>query len=102
VYDYRIPNDWGSGWHGEVALTPLVAPAQDWLIVITLPEGTAIRQGWGAQIAWIDDEVRFTPPSWSSPIPVGGSFAPGFIGTGPIPPDSHVAVYVNGVRCDRI
>jgi hypothetical protein len=102
VYDYRILNDWGSGWQGEIALTPMAAPAQDWLVVITLPEGTAIRQGWKAQISWIDDEVRFTPPPWSGPIPVGGSFGPGFLGTGPIPSHAHIAAYVNGARCDRI
>lgn len=102
VYDYTILSDWGTGWQAEIALSPLSAPAQDWLVVITLPEGTTIRQGWKAQIVWIDDEVRFTPPPWGGPIPVGGSFGPGFIGTGPIPPDSHVAAYVNGTRCDRI
>lgn len=100
LYDYTIVNAWGSGWQGEVSLTPLVDPGEDWLIVITLPDGTTIDQGWKAQITWLDDEVRFTPPAWSSPIPVGGSFGPGFIGSGPIPPDSNVTAYVNDTPCD--
>jgi DNA-binding CsgD family transcriptional regulator len=90
--------DRAAGRH-RVAVTEHAVPFQ---FVITLPDGTAIRQGWNAQIVWLGDEVRFSPPPWSGPIPVGTTFGPGFLGTGPVPPDSHVAAYVNGARCDRI
>lgn len=99
VFEYSIVNDWGSGWQGRVLLSPLVDPGEDWLVVITLPEGTVIQQGWKAQIKWVDDKVRFTPPAWAPPIPVGGWDGPGFIGTGPIPPESNVEAYVNGREC---
>jgi hypothetical protein len=101
TFSYGIVNIWGSGWQGEIGITPLVDQALSWQVIIPTTGGTTIGQVWNANVTFHRGHVEFWPPGWGGPIPVGATYRFGFIGSGPMPPMTDVEVYVNGVRCVR-
>ncbi|WP_199035528.1 cellulose binding domain-containing protein [Glycomyces salinus] len=99
-YTFAVTADWGNGYMGSVAITPLVEPLHHWTVVITLPDGRVIQSVWNAEWTQNGSVAELTNTSWNGPVPVGGTVEVGFIVSGSSDPAPLIEVYGNGRACE--
>ncbi|AYY11565.1 cellulose 1,4-beta-cellobiosidase [Actinobacteria bacterium YIM 96077] len=92
-------DEWGDGsggFTGEVVLTNLGDPLDDWTLSFDLPGDAQLVQGWNADWEQDGQEVSAHGPSWNS-LDTGEQATLGFNGTGYAgDPDEF---FVNGTLC---
>lgn len=78
--DWRVTQDWGSGYQGTVTITNASGHSIDpWSV--TVPYGNTITSSWDATVTSTDGGYRITGPSWQPALAANGSVTFGFLGT---------------------
>ncbi|HZG04822.1 MAG TPA: glycoside hydrolase family 6 protein [Streptomyces sp.] len=101
LVDYKISNDWGSGFSASVTVTNNAASTlSNWKVEWEFSGAQKVGQGWNATVAQSGTRVTATAPSWNSTLSAGGSASFGFnasySGTNSVPS----AFTLNGVTCN--
>lgn len=98
--DYRVVQDWGSGFQGEIVISNTGAAAlNDWTLAFTFTAGQTISQMWGGTPAQNGGTVTVTPADWSRTIPAGGSVTVGFISSRGSTNPAPASFTLNGGTC---
>ncbi|MDB1087583.1 cellulase family glycosylhydrolase [Streptomyces sp. ACA25] len=80
--DYRVLNDWGSGFQADVTIRNTGSTAiDDWTLGWTFTDGQTISNMWGGTASQTGSSVTVQAASYTSAIPAGGSVSVGFTGT---------------------
>lgn len=100
-FDFTIPNDWYSGYTGQVTVTA-VQPIGDWHAIITFPGGQTLTQLWNAEVTQSGSGFTVTPASWNGQIPSGTSVQFGFVVAGQSQPPPQIEVWADGHECVEV
>jgi len=77
--DWRITQDWGTGFQGTVTVTNASSQALNpWSV--SVPYGNSISSAWDATVTSINGGYRISGPSWSTALAARSSVTFGFIG----------------------
>ncbi|WP_017582184.1 glycoside hydrolase family 48 protein [Nocardiopsis valliformis] len=97
--DYRLTNDWGSGFTAEVTLTNESAGLSQWSLGWDFDSGQQVTNAWNAEVSQDAASVTATGPAWAPGLPQGASTTFGFqathSGDNPVPENFTL----NGVSC---
>ncbi|MDQ3403904.1 MAG: cellulose binding domain-containing protein, partial [Actinomycetota bacterium] len=95
--EFQKTSDWGTGWEAKYTIRNGGSSAlNSWTVEFDLPAGTAISSSWDAQQTKTGNHYKFTNLSWNGSVPVGGTAAFGFVGSGP---GSPLNCTLNGASC---
>nr|WP_225311587.1 SMP-30/gluconolactonase/LRE family protein [Microbispora cellulosiformans] len=98
---YKITNQWGGGFQGDVAITNLGDPVSSWKLEFDFPDsGQKIASGWNATWTQSGTRVSATSLSYNGSIPTNGTasgmgFTATITGANPIP----TTFWLNGAMC---
>jgi len=77
--DWRITQDWGTGFQGTVTVTNSSNQALNpWSV--NIPYGNSISSAWDATVTSVNGGYRITGPAWSTALAPSSSATFGFIG----------------------
>ncbi|MGW5877617.1 cellulose binding domain-containing protein [Nocardiopsis terrae] len=88
--DYRVTNDWGSGFTAEVTLTNDAADLPQWSLVWEFTSGQQVTNAWNAEVVQDNGSVTASGPDRAPGLAGGASATFGFQTThtgGPAVPD---------------
>ncbi|MET8146058.1 SMP-30/gluconolactonase/LRE family protein [Sphaerisporangium sp. NPDC005288] len=98
---YKIVNQWGGGFQGDVAITNLGDPVSSWKLEFDFPDsGQRIGSGWNATWTQSGAHVTATSMSYNGSIATnatasGMGFSASLTGANPVPN----TFWLNGVMC---
>ncbi|MFW6638668.1 glycoside hydrolase family 48 protein [Nocardiopsis algeriensis] len=95
--DYRITNDWGSGFTADVTVTNNGSPVSPWSLGWEFPGNQQITNSWNGTHSQSGSSVTVTAPAWSPGLGTGQSATFGFQGTGS--GAAPTAFSLNGTAC---
>ncbi|WP_306365830.1 glycoside hydrolase family 6 protein [Nocardiopsis sp. CC223A] len=78
--DYRVDNDWGSGFQATVTVTANV-PVDGWRVEWEFADGQAVTQAWNARVTSSGGAVTALNPEWGGALGQGATAEFGFTGT---------------------
>ncbi|WP_327130346.1 glycoside hydrolase family 6 protein [Streptomyces sp. NBC_01343] len=98
--EYRITNQWNTGFGANVVVTNTGDPVAAWTLEWTYANGQQVTQGWNATLAQSGAAVTAKSMSYNGRLATGGSTSFGFNGshngTNAIP----ATFKLNGVTCN--
>lgn len=97
---YSVSSEWSGGFAGNVAVTNLGTPVNDWTLTWTFSAGQQVTQGWSATYSQTGAQVTARSLAWNGSLGTGGQATIGFNGTwngstNPAPTDFAL----NGTLC---
>jgi Cellulose binding domain len=98
---YSVSSQWPGGFQGNIVLTNLGDPLQNWTLTWSFTAGQQVTQSWGAQATQSGSAVTARNADWNGNLTTNGATAVGFIASwnnisNPAP--SNFAL--NGVTCN--
>ncbi|CAL9521353.1 Endoglucanase E-2 [Nocardiopsis dassonvillei] len=78
--DYRIDNDWGSGFQATVTVTAH-APLNGWRVEWEFTDGQTVTQAWNARVTSSGGAVTALNPEWGGALAQGATAEFGFTGS---------------------
>ncbi|MEU8605407.1 glycoside hydrolase family 6 protein [Streptomyces parvulus] len=98
--DYKVQNDWGSGFTAAVTVTNNGAATSAWSLGWTYAGSQKVTNGWNAKVSQSGAAVTAANESYNGTLSTGGSASFGFqatySGTNAVP----AAFTLNGVTCN--
>jgi lysophospholipase L1-like esterase len=77
---YKITNQWGGGFQGEVTVKNTgTAPISGWTVTWTFANGQQVTQAWGGKATQSGASVTVKNESWNGSLGAGASTTLGFI-----------------------
>ncbi|QPI54600.1 cellulase family glycosylhydrolase [Streptomyces malaysiensis subsp. malaysiensis] len=97
---YRVANEWGNGFQGEIAVRNTgTAAITDWTLAFSFANGQVITHMWGGTPRQTGAAVTVTPASYTATIPAGGSITLGFTADRGATNSAPTAFTLNGGAC---
>ncbi|CAL9513376.1 hypothetical protein SUDANB121_03704 [Nocardiopsis dassonvillei] len=96
--DYKVTNDWGSGFTADVTLTNHGPGVSPWSLGWDFPGSQRITNAWNATATQSGASVTATAPAWAPGLATGQSATFGFQGTGS--GAAPTAFTLNGTSCE--
>ncbi|MDT0542893.1 glycoside hydrolase family 44 protein [Streptomyces lonegramiae] len=97
--DYRVSNDWGSGFTSTVTITNKGPALNGWQLGFSFTGGQKVTQGWNGAWSQSGTQVTVKDAGWNAALATGASTTIGFngtyTGTNPAPRDYTL----NGKSC---
>ncbi|GGM56481.1 glycoside hydrolase family 9 protein [Dactylosporangium sucinum] len=79
---YRVTNQWGDGFNGEVTVTNSGSSAiSGWTVTFTFPGNQKVTNGWSGVWSQTGAAVTVANAAWNGSLPPAGSTAAGFGGS---------------------
>ncbi|WP_238015893.1 glycoside hydrolase family 9 protein [Dactylosporangium sp. AC04546] len=79
---YRVTNQWGDGFNGEVTVTNAGSGAiSGWTVTFTFPGNQKVTNGWSGVWSQTGAAVTVTNAAWNGALAPAGSTAAGFNGS---------------------
>lgn len=75
--DYRVDNDWGSGFQATVTVTAH-APVDGWRVEWEFTDGQTVTQAWNARVTSSGGAVTALNPEWGGALEQGATAEFGF------------------------
>ncbi|MFC9061360.1 glycoside hydrolase family 6 protein [Streptomyces sp. NPDC057074] len=98
--DYKVQNDWGSGFTAAVTVTNNGAATSNWSLGWTYAGSQKVTNGWNAKVSQSGAAVTAANESYNGTLATGGSASFGFqatySGTNAVP----ATFTLNGVTCN--
>ncbi|MEU6455543.1 glycoside hydrolase family 6 protein [Streptomyces sp. NPDC047065] len=98
--DYKVQNDWGSGFTAAVTVTNNGAATSNWSLGWTYAGSQKVTNGWNAKVSQSGAAVTAANESYNGTLATGGSAGFGFqatySGTNAVP----ATFTLNGVTCN--
>ncbi|RSN61861.1 cellulose 1,4-beta-cellobiosidase [Streptomyces sp. WAC 04229] len=98
--DYKVQNDWGSGFTAAVTVTNNGAATSNWSLGWTYAGSQKVTGGWNAKVSQSGAAVTAASESYNGTLATGGSASFGFqatySGTNAVP----ATFTLNGVTCN--
>ncbi|MGW2642032.1 glycoside hydrolase family 44 protein [Streptomyces sp. NPDC001348] len=79
--DYRVTNDWGSGFTATVTVTNKGAPLNGWQLGFTFPGSQKVTQGWNGTWKQSGTAVTVKDAGWNAAVATDASVGIGFNGS---------------------
>jgi hypothetical protein len=97
--DYRVQNQWGSGFTAEVTVTNEGDPVNGWSLSWSFADGQRITNGWNGEFSQNGADVTVRHPGWNPDLGTGESAVVGFQASVSGANNAPTAFRVNGVSC---
>ncbi|GGO15187.1 hypothetical protein GCM10010116_30500 [Microbispora rosea subsp. aerata] len=78
---YRVTNQWGGGFQGEVVVTAGSSPISSWTVTWTYADGQTITQVWNATVTSNGSSVTARNVGYNGSLGAGASTSFGFLGS---------------------
>ncbi|MET7393483.1 glycoside hydrolase family 9 protein [Dactylosporangium sp. NPDC005572] len=79
---YRVTNQWGDGFNGEVTVTNSgTTPISGWTVTFTFPGNQKVTNGWSGVWSQTGAAVTVANAAWNGSLAPAGSTAAGFNGS---------------------
>ncbi|KUN22325.1 cellulose 1,4-beta-cellobiosidase [Streptomyces antibioticus] len=79
--DYKVQNDWGTGFTANVTITNNGAAKSSWAVKWSYAGNQKVTSGWNAKVTQSGTAVTAANESYNGTLPTGGSTSFGFQGT---------------------
>ncbi|AZP21413.1 cellulose 1,4-beta-cellobiosidase [Streptomyces aquilus] len=79
--DYKVQNDWGTGFTANVTITNNSAPKSSWALKWSYAGNQKVTSGWNAKVSQSGTAVTALNESYNGTLATGGSTSFGFQGT---------------------
>jgi chitodextrinase len=93
--DYRVANDWGTGFTATVTVTNKGPALNGWQLGFTFTGNQKVAQGWNGTWSQSGTTVTVKDAGWNAALPGGASVSVGFngayTGTNAVPKDFTLA-----------
>jgi hypothetical protein len=76
--DYRVANQWATGFQGDVKITNTGAAGKSWQVKFRFRDGQVVSQAWNAQVSQSGANVTANSTSWNGALATGSSASFGF------------------------
>jgi cytochrome c553 len=96
---YKIPNQWGNGFTGDVTLTNLGDAWKNWTVTWDMPNGQKVTGLWNGNVTQTGAAVKVTNVSWNGSVAKNATAKFGFNGSHTGTNNIPTNVSVNGVLC---
>ncbi|MFY1635719.1 cellulose binding domain-containing protein [Solwaraspora sp. WMMB335] len=96
---WRTGPDSGGYFSDVIIRNTCTVPVTGWTLVLTLPPGHTVQQGWNATWNVSGSTVTATPTWWNETVPAGGTVNIGYGGTWTGSPQEPGCT-INGLPCD--
>ncbi|MGP4112797.1 cellulase family glycosylhydrolase [Streptomyces sp. 4N509B] len=97
---YRVVNDWGSGFQGEITIRNTGDETiSGWSLAFAFPDGQTITNMWGGTPSQNGADVTVNAASYTSTIPADGSVSVGFTANRGASNDAPTAFTLSGSAC---
>lgn len=98
--DYKVQNDWGSGFTSSVTVTNNGAAVNSWNLTWSYAGNQKISSGWNADLSQSGAAVTAKNLSYNGSLATGGSTSFGFNGTYSGSNATPATFKLNGVTCN--
>ncbi|MFJ5773054.1 glycoside hydrolase family 6 protein [Streptomyces sp. NPDC093094] len=98
--DYKVQNDWGSGFTANVTVTNNSAAKSAWSVKWSYAGNQRITNGWNAKVTQSGAAVTAANESYNGSLATGGSVSFGFQGTYSGSNAVPAAFTLDGVTCN--
>ncbi|MBX6386296.1 MAG: cellulose binding domain-containing protein, partial [Microbispora sp.] len=78
---YKVTNQWGGGFQGEVTVTAGSSPISGWTVTWTYADGQTITQVWNATVTSNGSSITAKNVSYNGSLAAGASTSFGFLGS---------------------
>jgi cellulose 1,4-beta-cellobiosidase len=100
VVDYKVQNDWGSGFTAAVTVTNNGAATSSWSLGWTYAGSQKVTNSWNAKVSQSGAAVTAANESYNGTLATGGSASFGFQGTYSGSNAIPATFTLNGVTCN--
>ena len=98
--DYKVQNDWGSGFTAAVTVTNNGAATSNWSLGWTYAGSQKVTNGWNAKVSQSGAAVTVSNESYNGTLATGGSASFGFQATYSGANAVPATFTLNGVTCN--
>jgi cellulose 1,4-beta-cellobiosidase len=98
--DYKVQNDWGSGFTAAVTVTNNSAPKSSWAVKWSYVGSQKVTNAWNAKVTQAGAAVTAANETYNGTLATGGSVSFGFQGTYSGSNAVPTAFTLDGVTCN--